>query len=114
MSANESPNRSSRDRIRTSKFAPYQLAQLVTLQVQRAHHAADDYIEHNLSELAKVALVSGALAIAAILRRRKSREEEPSDSLQSQVQYSSTFAGNHQFCILLMHFDNAGYSSFIP
>ncbi len=108
MSENKSPHRSSRDRIRTSKFAPHQLAQLITLQVQRAHHATDDFLEHNLSELAKVALVSGALAIAAILRRRKSREEEPSDSLQSQVRYSSTFASNHPFCILLMHFNNAG------
>lgn len=114
MSERKSPTRSSRDRIRTSKFAPHQLAQLVTLQVQRAHHATDDFIEHNLSELAKAALISGAMAIAAILLRRKSREEEPSDSLQSQVQYSSTFAGNHPFGILLMHLNNAGQFHFIP
>jgi len=71
MSANKSPNRSSRDWIRISKFAPHQLAQLVTLQVQRAHHAADDFIEQNSSELAKVAMISGAVATAAILLRRK-------------------------------------------
>ena len=76
MSASKSTNRSSRDRIKTSKFAPHQLARLVTLQVQRAHHAADDFIERNSSELAKVALFSGAMAIAAILLRRKGREEQ--------------------------------------
>jgi hypothetical protein len=76
MSAYKASKSSSRDRIKTSKFAPHQLARQVTLQVQRAHHAADDFIEQNSSELAKVALVGGALVVVAFLLRRKSKEEE--------------------------------------
>lgn len=60
-----------RDQIRRSKSGSHQLARHVTGQVQKANHFAEDFIEQHANKIAKVGLVSGAVALAVCLLQRK-------------------------------------------